>query len=39
MQENATENQMKINSDKIKFMLLNPTEKYDFIPEYELKCG
>ena len=27
---------MKINSDKSKFILFNPTENYDFIPEYQI---
>ena len=27
---------MKINSEKTIFMLFNPTEKFDFIPEYEM---
>ena len=29
-------NEMRINSDKCKFMLFNPTENFDFIPEYQL---
>ena len=31
----ATENGMKINHKKSKFMVFNPTLNYDFIPEYE----
>ena len=36
IQDYARENEMKINSEKTKFILFNPTEKYDFIPEYEM---
>ena len=32
----AERNEMKINCDKTKFILFNPTEKFDFIPEYEI---
>ena len=27
---------MRINSDKCKFMLFNPTKFFDFIPEYQI---
>ena len=36
LEKYAEVNEMKINSDKTKFMLFNPTEKYDFIPEFEI---
>ena len=36
LEKYAEENEMQINSDKTKFMLFNPTEKYDFIPEFEI---
>ena len=34
---NASENQMKLNTSKCKFMLFNPTHNYDFIPELEVE--
>jgi hypothetical protein len=33
IQEYASDNQMKLNIAKCKFMLFNPTQNYDFIPE------
>ena len=36
IQEYASENQMKLNTAKCKFMLFNPTINYDFIPELEI---
>ena len=33
----ATENQMKLNYSKCKFMLFNPTNSYDFIPQMEIE--
>ena len=36
LEKYAEENEMQINSDKTKFMLFNPTEKYDCIPEFEM---
>ena len=32
----AETNEMKINCDKSKFILFNPTENFDFIPEYQI---
>jgi hypothetical protein len=37
LEEYAIANEIKINCSKTKFMLFNPTETYDFIPEYELE--
>ena len=37
IEEYALANEMKINCKKTKFMLFNPTETYDFIPDYELE--
>ena len=33
----ASDNEMKLNSKKCKFMLFNPTNTYDFVPELELE--
>ena len=33
----AERNEMKINSDRTNFILFNPIEKFDFIPEYEIR--
>ena len=37
IQQYARNNEMKLNLDKCKFMLFNPTKKYDFIPELEIE--
>ena len=36
IEEYAEANQMRLNSRKSKFMIFNPTEKYDFEPRYEV---
>ena len=36
IQKYAHENQMKINCRKSKFMLFNPTEVFDFIPDHKI---
>ena len=33
----ASENQMKFNTKKCKFMVFNPTVNYDFVPELEIE--
>ena len=35
LEKYAEKNEMKINCDKTKFISFNPTEKFDFILEYE----
>ena len=35
IQQYAKSNKMKLNLNKCKFMLFNPTNNYDFIPELE----
>ena len=37
IEEYAHANEMKINCKKTKFMFFNPTETFDFIPDYELE--
>ena len=36
IQEYASENLLKLNTGKYKFMLFSPTIKYDFVPELEI---
>ena len=37
IQDYATENQMKVNSAKCKFILFNPTLVHDFVPDFEIQ--
>ena len=38
IQEYASDNDMKLNCKKSKFMLFNPTQNFDFVPEFEMKA-
>ena len=37
IQKYASENEMKVNCKKTKFMLFNPTKNFDFVPEFEME--
>ena len=37
IQEYASDNEMKLNCKKSKFMLFNPTQNFDFVPEFEIE--
>ena len=37
IEEYAQLNEMKVNCTKTKFMLFNPTQNFDFVPEFELE--
>jgi hypothetical protein len=39
IQDYALENDMKLNFSKTKFMLFNPTQNYDFVPDFEVEAS